>query len=77
MTVKHIRIMDRLVVCNQVIESRLENQISQLKAEIERLKKESDQLQAMLIDEREVSEKRYQLEQEARAILKIKLQKKN
>lgn len=76
MTVKYIRIMDRLVVCNQVIESRLENQISQLKAEIERLKKESDQLQAMLIDEREVSEKRYQLEQEARAILKNKIAEK-
>ena len=76
MTVKYIRIMDRLVVCNQVIESRLENQISQLKAEIERLKKESDQLQAILIDEREVSEKRYQLEQEARAILKNKIAEK-
>lgn len=76
MTVKYIRIMDRLVVCNQVIESRLENQISQLKAEIERLKKESDQLQATLIEEREISEKRYQLEQEARAILEKKIAEK-
>jgi len=77
MTVKYIRVMDRLVVCNQVIESRLENQISQLKAEIERLKKESDQLQAAFIEEREISEKRYQLEQEARAILKNKIAEKN
>lgn len=76
MTVKYFSIMDRLIACNQIIESRLENQIIQLKAEIERLKKELDQLQATLIEEREIFEKRYQLEQEARAILTNKIAEK-